>query len=104
MGQLFSTYCRICYHRVGFTIHEGSAKNSRMDGGQACKLQILYIQYILSYIPSMNLVPQMLVYIAVWKSTNFFNEDNNGYSELTSFLVSDISQATSPIFILRMKY
>jgi len=104
--QLFSTYCRIYYHRVVFRSHEGSANNSRINRGQECKLQILYIyiKYNLSYIPSMNLVPQMLVYIAVWKSTIFFNEDNNGCSKLTSLLVSHNSQATSLIFILRIKY
>ena len=52
----------------------------------------------------MNLVPQMLVYTAIWKSTKLFNDDNNGCSKLTSFLVSDTFQATSLIFILRIKY
>jgi hypothetical protein len=87
-----------------FTSYESSAKNSHINRGQACKLQILYIRYILSYIPSMNLVPQMPVYTAIWKSTKLFNEDNNGCSKLTSLLVSDTFQTTSLIFILGMKY
>lgn len=52
----------------------------------------------------MNLVPQMPVYTAIWKSTKLFNEDNNGCSKLTSLLVSDTFQTTSLIFILGMKY
>jgi len=52
----------------------------------------------------MKLVPQMMVYTAIWKSTKLFKEYNNGCSKLTSLLVSDTLQATSLIFILRTKY